>query len=143
VLFRSDPFEFEGIEYFQYYDASTAVWMIGEAIKPADRVYWDFSTDASSDDKPEDFAAANALSFMPPPSLPEVLEGQSYRGPFWHGERQFFWLLSDLQEGWHLALLLHGTENTGVFRLFYRENARVRSNAGLVGHAAEPLLTAH
>ena len=119
-----NPFEFEGEEFYRFYDASIECWMIGRTVSPADRVLWPIPEEASDGDGPEEVIAANALSFMPTPRLPAVLDEQAFRGPFRHGSKQFFWLLSSLEEGWRLALSIGGSDNARVARLFDRSEAQ-------------------
>lgn len=125
-----DPFVCDGEEYYQYYDASIRCWMIDEPIPLKDRRYWGAADSASDYDRSEDIVAANALSFMPRPDMPAVLERDCIRGPFWHGAHRFFWFLRDLEEGWILALAIGAEDLRGeVVRLFYQQNAHQRAHA--------------
>ena len=120
-----DPFEFESEEFYRYYDASIECWMIGRAVRVEERVFWAVPEKPTDGDRPEYILAANALSFMPAPRLPAVLDDNNFRGPFWHGKRRFFWILTRLEQGWRLTLSIgdDNNENVGVMRLFDRAEA--------------------
>ncbi|RYG89847.1 MAG: hypothetical protein EON59_00965 [Alphaproteobacteria bacterium] len=101
----SDPFTFEGREYFFHYIGGALIWIIRPTLDPAERQPL-LEVDG------EQGEIENALLFMPPPLPPsepvppsphEGISGAVFQGPVWYRGRQFIWFYTN-DMGWNLAL---------------------------------------
>ncbi len=99
-----DPFMFEGEEFYQYYNASIECWKIGRAVDPIRRRSSSLPVETNPWIDQGDLEAISALAFMPHPRVPEKIDEPVFQGPFWYKDRQFLWMLDDLQWGWQLVI---------------------------------------